>query len=112
MTGKKQNKIDHTPSPPGGSRSGMGVSRKILEDDPINKPSHYRQTDWEAIEIIKKSMTEDEYQGYLRGNIMKYTMRYRYKKQPIEDLRKARWYLEELIKEVNNDERYFKNSQS
>ena len=107
MTDPKDKNNKAHPSPPGGGDSCMGVSRKILEHDPVERPLHYRQTDWEAIDIIKNSMTKDEYQGYLRGNIMKYTIRYRYKKQPIEDLRKARWYLEELIKEVNNDQRYY-----
>jgi len=107
MTDTKHKKNRHTPGPPTPQRLSMGDSHEILEHDPVEKPSHYRQTKWEAIDIIKNSMTKDEYQGYLRGNIMKYTIRYRYKKQPIEDLRKARWYLEELIKEVNNDERYY-----
>jgi hypothetical protein len=36
---------------------------------------------------------------YLQGNIMKYLWRYRYK-NGTEDLKKARWYLDRLITEV------------
>lgn len=107
MTDNKRKKNTGTPGSPHPPASAMGVSHKILEHDPVNNPAHYKQTEWESIQVIKNSMTRDEYQGYLRGNIMKYTMRYRYKAEPVEDLRKARWYLEQLIKEVNNDERYY-----
>jgi len=110
MTDNKHKKNRHTPRSPTTPALSMGVSHKILEHDSVEKPAHYRQTDWESIEVIKNSMTRDEYQGYLRGNIMKYTMRYRYKNQAVEDLRKAKWYLEELLKEVNDDERYYKHT--
>ena len=52
--------------------------------------------DVECIEAIKAA-TGAEYQGYLQGNIMKYIWRYRAKGQAINDLKKAEWYLKELI---------------
>lgn len=62
----------------------------------VNSPPHYKQGDVECIEAIK-SATGAEYQGYLQGNIMKYIWRYRAKGQAINDLKKAEWYLKELI---------------
>ena len=62
----------------------------------VNSPPHYKQGDVECIEAIK-SATGDGYQGYLQGNIMKYIRRYRAKGQRLNDLRKAEWYLKELI---------------
>ena len=62
----------------------------------VNSPPHYKQGDIECIEAIK-SATGPEYQGYLQGNIMKYMWRYRAKGQAINDLKKAQWYLKELI---------------
>ena len=62
----------------------------------VNRPPHYKQGDVECIEAIK-SATGDGYQGYLQGNIMKYIWRYRAKGQRLNDLRKAEWYLKELI---------------
>ena len=48
-------------------------------------------------------MTDDGYEYYLQGNIMKYLWRYRYK-NGVEDLKKAQWYLNELIDELEKDE--------
>jgi hypothetical protein len=67
--------------------------------DNVNSPSHYGQGKIEAIEYISDFLTKEEYQGYLRGNIAKYLHRFPYK-NGIEDLRKAKWYLERLIEEV------------
>ena len=67
--------------------------------DNVNSPSHYGQGKIEAIEYISDFLTPEEYQGYLRGNIAKYLHRFPYK-NGIEDLKKAQWYLERLIQEV------------
>lgn len=64
--------------------------------DMVNRPGHYRQGGVECIEAIEASMSREEFQGYLKGNIEKYVWRYRYK-NGLEDLRKARWYLDRLI---------------
>jgi hypothetical protein len=64
--------------------------------DVVNKPEHYRQGGLECIEAIEASMSREEFQGYLKGNIEKYVWRYRYK-NGIQDLHKARWYLDRLI---------------
>ena len=42
------------------------------------------------------SVTGDGFEFYLQGNIMKYLCRYPYK-NGVEDLEKARWYLNKLI---------------
>jgi hypothetical protein len=41
-------------------------------------------------------MTEEEFSGFLRGNAIKYLVRYK-DKGGVEDLRKARHYLDKLI---------------
>jgi len=65
--------------------------------DPIN-PSHYKQGGIECIEAIKAA-TGDGFIGYVWGNILKYLWRWP-KKGGVDDLKKARWYLDRLIKEV------------
>lgn len=65
--------------------------------DPVNSPSHYNSGGIEAIEAIEASLSGDGYRGYLKGNVMKYMWRYEKKAKPIEDLKKARWYLDRLI---------------
>ncbi len=64
----------------------------------VDNPPHYNNGSIECIEAIEAMLSRDEYIGYLRGNALKYMWRFRYKKKPFEDLRKARWYEERLIK--------------
>ena len=64
--------------------------------DNVHRPEHYNTGSLE-FDAIKGMLNHDEYIGYLRGNALKYMWRFRYKKSPIEDLRKARWYEERLI---------------
>ena len=70
------------------------------EEDVVNKPSHYNTGSIECIEGIQASMSAEAFNGYLKGNCMKYLWRYDYKGKPLEDLQKAQWYLAELIKEL------------
>ena len=64
----------------------------------VDNPPHYNNGSIECIEAIEAMLSKDEYIGYLRGNALKYMWRFRYKQKPFEDLRKARWYEERLIK--------------
>jgi hypothetical protein len=65
--------------------------------DVVNSPPHYKTGGIEAIEGIEASMGPEAYAGYLKGNIMKYMWRYERKGKPVEDLKKAQWYLGRLI---------------
>ena len=40
---------------------------------------------------------------YGKGNTKKYLHRYRYKETPLQDLRKAQWYLDRLIEEMEGE---------
>ena len=71
--------------------------------DVVNSPEHYRQGGIEAIDAIQASMTREEFKGYLKANCMKYLWRYRHKGKPVEDLRKAKWYLDRLLVELGED---------
>jgi len=62
-----------------------------VKHDPVNHPRHYTQGKIEVIEYI-----EDQGMGYHAGNVIKYVSRYKLK-GGVEDLRKARWYLDRLI---------------
>ena len=67
--------------------------------DMVNSPPHYNQTGIECIQAIAAA-TGDGFKYYLQGNIMKYLWRFDYKDKPLEDLKKAQWYLDKLIEEV------------
>ena len=66
----------------------------------VHSPSHYMHGKKETIDVIQDCMTDDEYHGYLKGNVLKYVSRYKFKGEPLQDLEKAQWYLNRLIKEV------------
>ena len=70
-----------------------------MEEDLVNKPPHYNNSKIECIEAIEAA-TGEGYEYYLQGNILKYLWRYRYKNKPIEDLKKAQWYLDRLVQEM------------
>ena len=70
------------------------------KEDVVNKPSHYRAGKVEAIDAIEASMSDIEFRGYLKGAMFKYIWRYTYKNRALEDLLKARWYLDKLIQKV------------
>jgi len=69
----------------------------------VNSPAHYNQRDRETIDIIKDCMTEEEFRGHLKGNIIKYISRHMYKGMIIKDLLKAQWYLNRLIEETKDE---------
>ena len=66
-------------------------------NDPVNRPAHYTDGKIEVIDFI-----EDKNLGFCLGNAIKYIARAG-KKDPtkeIEDLNKAKWYIERRIKEL------------
>ena len=66
-------------------------------DDNVNHPSHYTQGSIECIEALEAGMSEEMFEGYLKGCCNKYLWRYKMKGGS-ESLRKAQWYLDRLIK--------------
>ena len=74
--------------------------RKEKEDkeygDDVDSPFHYNNSSIECIDAIEAVSTKEEFEGYLRANVLKYIWRFRYKDN-IKDLRKASWYLNKLI---------------
>ena len=71
----------------------------VTEHDPVNRPSHYTAGGIECIDAIKASMSTEAFLGFLKGNVQKYMWRYEKKVAPVEDLKKAQWYLSKLIEE-------------
>lgn len=65
---------------------------KKNKTDMVNHPGHYTKGKIEVADFII-----DQDMGFLDGNVVKYVCRFRHKGKPIEDLKKARWYLDRLI---------------
>lgn len=63
----------------------------------VNHPEHYQANGLEAIDIIESFNL-----GFNIGNVIKYLLRAGKKESYIQDLLKAKWYLEREIHRVNN----------
>lgn len=68
-------------------------------EDVINHPSHYTRGKIEVIDFI-----EDQQLPYHLGNVIKYIARAGHKGDKLEDLKKARWYLDRYINKVMQHE--------
>lgn len=66
-----------------------------------NKPdNHYKNCVIEPIEVIEKSLTPEEFRGFLLGSVLKYRLRAGHKTEG--DIEKAMQY-EEWIKQLNDN---------
>ena len=70
---------------------------KEAQTNNVDKPSHYNNSNIEAIEYIKDSLGLEGFSYHCEGTAKKYLHRFRYKGKPVEDLKKARQYLDWLI---------------
>lgn len=80
--------------------SAGGVSVKNENTDNVNNPSHYTAGGIETLDYIKAKVKD--YPSYVAGNILKYVSRYEHK-NGIEDLKKAQFYLNDLINWMESD---------
>ena len=75
------------------------VGKQSLTSDAVN-PSHYKQGPIETIDIIESAIAKapNNKAAGLHWQVLKYALRCWFK-NGIEDLKKARWYLDRLIRE-------------
>lgn len=62
-----------------------------MKKEKVNHPEHYNK----GIEVI--NFIESWDMDFNTGNIIKYVSRHKYKENPLEDLKKAKWYIERII---------------
>lgn len=62
---------------------------------------HYRAKKIQPWTAMESWLGDDQFEGFLRGNIIKYIARYP-EKNGVEDLLKAKHYLERLIEHVEH----------
>lgn len=71
--------------------------------DMVNHPSHYTQGSIECIDAIKAATVgKTGIEAVCVANVVKYLWRYE-EKNGLEDVKKARWYLERLINELESN---------
>ena len=66
-----------------------------MPEDEVNHPAHYTMGKIEVIDFL-----EDQKLGFHEANVVKYICRARYKDQELQDLKKARWYLDRRIEQL------------
>ena len=72
--------------------------------DMVNHPSHYTQGGIECIDALKAAtVSKTGIEAVCTANAIKYLWRYE-EKNGIEDVKKARWYIDRLIKELEEKE--------
>jgi hypothetical protein len=80
-----------------------GMDLEKHKKDMVNHPEHYMKGGMETIEYLKAKSTPHGFQTYLRLNAMKYLSRAEEKENLVQDLEKALWYLNRLIKETKGN---------
>jgi hypothetical protein len=77
----------------------LGLFSDPQYQDMINSPHHYTAGGVETIDFI-----EAKGLGYHLGNVVKYVSRSSFKDNRIEDLEKAKWYLDRAIEQLAKDD--------
>ena len=82
-------------------------------EDMVNHPSHYTKGGIECIDAMKSMMygaIVSAFIAYCWGASFKYLWRWHYKGKPIQDLEKAKWYINKMIEKLKEeDEVHSKN---
>lgn len=80
--------------------------REVVEEhsedakaDPVNRPAHYTYGGIECIDAMQAAFGDEAVKDFCLCNAFKYLWRHR-QKNGVEDLKKARWYLNRLIREM------------
>lgn len=77
------------------------MEMKRTEVDMVSHPPHYTHGDIECLDAIKAALSSQDnpYQAFLTGQVLKYMWRWPMK-NGLEDCRKAKFYIDRLIAEL------------
>lgn len=78
------------------------VNKPKNEPDLVNHPSHYETGKFECIDVMEEALGRDVVKGFCIGNAFKYLYRAK-RKNGLEDLKKAQWYLNRVISMEEED---------
>ena len=85
------------PGDPPGAERHEDVERVVYSRDPVN-PDHYKG-EMETIDIIHAMLSSSEFDGFCKGNAIKYLSRAGQKGPALIDVKKAIWYLRKMVGE-------------
>lgn len=87
--------IEDTPD----TREAVEQQGEDVKPDPVNRPAHYTSGGIECIDAMTAAFGVEVVKDFCLCNAFKYLWRHR-SKNAVEDLKKARWYLNRLIREM------------
>jgi len=73
------------------------MKNRSREIEKAVEPEHYKKGKIEPIDFVISHQL-----NFLEGNVVKYIIRYKWKSDPLVDLKKARYYLDRLIQEYSH----------
>ena len=65
----------------------------------VNHPDHYNNGEYEVMDVIEDAGFGE---GFCLGNALKYILRAKHKENYVEDLKKAKWYIDYIIERTDN----------
>ena len=89
---------------PGASNDDVISFSDYKKSDNVNSPAHYTRGRVEAIEVIEDAIQDapSPTEGALHSHVLKYLLRLWLKSNPLEDAKKAQWYLNRLIAKLES----------
>jgi len=105
---KGEEKMKETKSHSQSEKDMPSVKASTSSSDMVNSPEHYASSNIECIDAMEAMVNQNrEYLTELDGHeqycwqvIFKYVWRFPFKNNSVEDLKKARWYLNRLIERL------------
>lgn len=96
--------INNTPYPISGYVAGNAVSdikKEVMEEvktkSQVDHPEHYNQGKYECIDVMEETFGKDAVIQFSICNAFKYLYRCKHKDAMLQDLNKAKWYIEKAI---------------
>lgn len=74
-----------------------------MQYDSVNHPYHYTQSKYECIDVMQGVFGTEYVKAFCLCNAFKYLFRCKYKNSTVEDIKKAKWYLEKYIELTNKE---------
>ena len=70
-----------------------------MNKEKVNHPDHYNNGEYEVMDVIEDAGFGE---GFCLGNALKYILRAKHKENYVEDLKKAKWYIDYIIEKTDN----------
>lgn len=86
-------------------RSGRSLAASEGSRETQVGGGHYTSTTLQPWDVMSawQHPAQGPFEGFLWGNALKYLQRYRRKGKPVQDLEKAKHYIEQLLRELDNE---------